>query len=273
MLNQFKEEDFAPYKVLRPISKDKEYMRNSIVPSLINVYNYNVSRKNESVNIFEVSETYVKIDNKMKESKKVAILMSGDLSETKWLGIKQTANFYLLKGIVINFLNYLGFKGRIVIDSTCDINELHPYNKASIYVDREKVGYIGKVHPEISKKDLYVCEINLTKVMTLHIKPIKNKEISKYPTIKKDVAFVVDNNIKSLDITNTIKKVGTQLLKDIDIFDLYTGNNIIGSKKSIAYTLTFNSSDRTLTEEEVDKIFRNIIEKVETTYNAKIRDK
>ena len=273
MLNQFKEEDFAPYKVLRPISKDKEYMRNSIVPSLINVYNYNVSRKNESVNIFEVSETYVKIDNKMKESKKVAILMSGDLSETKWLGIKQTANFYLLKGIVINLLNYLGFKGRIVIDSTCDINELHPYNKASIYVDREKVGYIGKVHPEISKKDLYVCEINLTKVMTLHIKPIKNKEISKYPTIKKDVAFVVDNNIKSLDITNTIKKVGTQLLKDIDIFDLYTGNNIIGSKKSIAYTLTFNSSDRTLTEEEVDKIFRNIIEKVETTYNAKIRDK
>ena len=273
MLNQFKEEDFAPYKVLRPISKDKEYMRNSIVPSLINVYNYNVSRKNESVNIFEVSETYVKIDNKMKESKKVAILMSGDLSETKWLGIKQTANFYLLKGIVINFLNYLGFKGRIVIDSTCDINELHPYNKASIYVDREKVGYIGKVHPEISKKDLYVCEINLTKVMTLHIKPIKNKEISKYPTIKKDVAFVVDNNIKSLDITNTIKKVGTQLIKDIDIFDLYTGNNIIGSKKSIAYTLTFNSSDRTLTEEEVDKIFRNIIEKVETTYNAKIRDK
>lgn len=273
MLNQFKEEDFESYKVLRPISKDKEYMRNSIVPSLINVYNYNVSRKNESVNIFEVSETYVKIDNKMKESKKVAILMSGDLSETKWLGIKQTANFYLLKGIVINLLNYLGFKGRIVIDSTCDINELHPYNKASIYVDREKVGYIGKVHPEISKKDLYVCEINLTKVMTLHIKPIKNKEISKYPTIKKDVAFVVDNNIKSLDITNTIKKVGTQLLKDIDIFDLYTGNNIIGSKKSIAYTLTFNSSDRTLTEEEVDKIFRNIIEKVETTYNAKIRDK
>lgn len=273
MLNQFKEEDFDSYKVLRPISKDKEYMRNSIVPSLINVYNYNVSRKNESVNIFEVSETYVKIDNKMKESKKVAILMSGDLSETKWLGIKQTANFYLLKGIVINLLNYLGFKGRIVIDSTCDINELHPYNKASIYVDREKVGYIGKVHPEISKKDLYVCEINLTKVMTLHIKPIKNKEISKYPTIKKDVAFVVDNNIKSLDITNTIKKVGTQLLKDIDIFDLYTGNNIIGSKKSIAYTLTFNSSDRTLTEEEVDKIFRNIIEKVETTYNAKIRDK
>ena len=273
MLNQFKEEDFESYKVLRPISKDKEYMRNSIVPSLINVYNYNVSRKNESVNIFEVSETYVKIDNKMKESKKVAILMSGDLSETKWLGIKQTANFYLLKGIVINLLNYLGFKGRIIIDSTCDINELHPYNKASIYVDREKVGYIGKVHPEISKKDLYVCEINLTKVMTLHIKPIKNKEISKYPTIKKDVAFVVDNNIKSLDITNTIKKVGTQLLKDIDIFDLYTGNNIIGSKKSIAYTLTFNSSDRTLTEEEVDKIFRNIIEKVETTYNAKIRDK
>ena len=273
MLNQFKEEDFESYKVLRPISKDKEYMRNSIVPSLINVYNYNVSRKNESVNIFEVSETYVKIDNKMKESKKVAILMSGDLSETKWLGIKQTANFYLLKGIVINLLNYLGFKGRIIIDSTCDINELHPYNKAYIYVDREKVGYIGKVHPEISKKDLYVCEINLTKVMTLHIKPIKNKEISKYPTIKKDVAFVVDNNIKSLDITNTIKKVGTQLLKDIDIFDLYTGNNIIGSKKSIAYTLTFNSSDRTLTEEEVDKIFRNIIEKVETTYNAKIRDK
>ncbi len=273
MLNQFKEEDFDSYKVLRPISKDKEYMRNSIVPSLINVYNYNASRKNESVNIFEVSETYVKINNKMKESKKVAILMSGDLSETKWLGIKQTANFYLLKGIVINLLNYLGFKGRIVIDPTCDINELHPYNKASIYIDREKVGYIGKVHPEISKKDLYVCEINLTKVMTLHIKPIKNKEISKYPTIKKDVAFVVDNNIKSLDITNTIKKVGTQLLKDIDIFDLYTGNSIIGNKKSIAYTLTFNSSDRTLTEEEVDKIFRNIIEKVETTYNAKIRDK
>lgn len=273
MLNQFKEDEFTPYKVLRPISKDKEYMRNSIVPSLINVYNYNISRKNDSVNIFEVSETYVKINEQMNECKKLAILMSGDLSETKWLGIKQTVNFYLLKGIIINLLNYLGFKSRITIDSTCEIKELHPYSRASIYIDREKVGYIGKIHPEISKKDLYVCELNLTKVMSLNVKPIKNKEISKYPTIKKDVAFVVDNNITSLDITNTIKKVGTQLLKDIDIFDLYTGSNIIGNKKSIAYSLTFNSSDRTLTEEEVDKIFRNIIEKVETTYNAKIRDK
>ena len=128
------------------------------------------------------------------------------------------------------------------------------------------------MHPSINKDEIYVCELSLNSLMK-RVKPLKYQKSSIYPDIVKDVAFLIDEDIESSNITKEIRKNGGGILTNINIFDLYVGEHIEKNKKSIAYSLTFNSSDRTLTEEEVDEVFRKIIDKVRNKFNCDIRDK
>ena len=138
-------------------------------------------------------------------------------------------------------------------------------------LDRKPIGIIGKVHPSLYKEDIYVAEISMTALYNMTVKPLKYKEASKYPEIKKDVAFVVDNSVTNKEIETVIKHAGSRLLSDIDIFDIY--RNIEDGKKSMAYSLTFKDENKTLSDEEVMQVFNNIIKEVESKLNAKVRDK
>lgn len=251
-----------------PMSVDKSVIRTTLIPSLINVYNYNKSRKIDDVMIYEISKTY---DKDYNEESKIAILMKGSYLINEWQGIKIPVDFYLLKGIVENVLDYLGFKNRYSF-SKSDIPNMHPGMSASIMLDRKQIGILGRVHPSDMKDDVYVCEISLNALMT-DVKPLKFKAASKYPEIKKDLAFIVDKDIDSYTVSNVIKKAGGRLLNDIYVFDVYTGDKIDSSKKSLAYSLTFSSNDRTLSEEEIMKVFNNIIKKCEKEIGAELRDK
>ena len=149
---------------------------------------------------------------------------------------------------------------------------MHTGISASILVDRQKLGIIGRVHPSLLKDEVYVCELSLTK-LNKEVKPLKYKESSKYPEIIKDVAFIVPKSLTSGEIVETIKKAGGRLLSSIDVFDVYTGENVKENEKSIAYTLTFKDDTRTLNDEEVNAVFRNIIDKVIEKFNVELRDK
>lgn len=251
-----------------PMSVDKSIIRTTLIPSLINVYNYNKSRKIDDIMIYEVSKTY---DKEYHEESKIAILMKGNYLINEWQGIKIPVDFYLLKGIVENILDYLGFKNRYSF-SKDDITNMHPGMSASIMLDRKQIGILGRVHPSDMKDDVYVCEISLNALM-IDVKPLKFKAASKYPEIKKDLAFIIPKDIDSYEVSNVIKKAGGRLLTDIHVFDVYTGDKIDSSKKSLAYSLTFSSNDRTLSEEEVMEVFNNIIKKCEKELGAELRDK
>ena len=251
-----------------PMSVDKSVIRTTLISSLINVYNYNKSRKINDVMIYEISKTY---DKNYDEESKIAILMKGNYLINEWQGVKIPVDFYLLKGIIENILNYLGFKNRYSFEKK-DIPNMHPGMSASIMLDRKQIGILGRVHPSDMKDEVYVCELSLNSLM-IDVKPLKFKAASKYPEIKKDLAFVVDRNIDSYIISNVIKKTGGRLLTDIHVFDVYTGEKINSSKKSIAYSLTFSSDDRTLSEEEVMELFNNIIKKCKKELGAELRDK
>ena len=251
-----------------PMSVDKSVIRTTLIPSLINVYNYNKSRKIDDVMIYEISKTY---DKDYNEESKIAILMKGNYLINEWQGIKIPVDFYLLKGIVENILDYLGFKNRYSF-SKGDIPNMHPGMSASIMLDRKQIGILGRVHPSDMKDEVYVCEISLNALM-VDVKPLKFKAASKYPEIKKDLAFIVNKDIDSYIVSNVIKKAGGRLLTDICVFDVYTGDKIDSSKKSLAYSLTFSSNDRTLSEEEVMELFNNIIKKCEKELGAELRDK
>ena len=241
-----------------PMSSDKEVIRTTLIPSLLNVYNYNKTRKVNDILIYEIAKTY---DINYNEDSKICILMKGNYINNNWNNTKIKVDFYLIKGILENLLDYLGLKNRYSF-TTSDIPNMHPGMSARVLLDRKEIGIIGRIHPTDSKDEIYICEISMDKLMT-NIKPIKYKEISKYPSIIKDMAFIMPKDTEVKEVLDIIKKSGGRLLTDINIFDVYEGENIGDNEKSIAYSLTFNDSTKTLTDEEVNTLFEKIIKDVE----------
>ena len=148
---------------------------------------------------------------------------------------------------------------------------MHPGQSAIINLNGKDVGIIGKMHPNVAK-DVFICEINLDRLLENRVSKLKYKEINKYPSIQKDMAFVMDKDITAEAVIKLIKKSGGKLVTDINVFDVYEGENVAKNKKSIAFNLTFEDSSRTLTDEEVMKVFNNIIKEVETKLNIKLRN-
>ena len=249
-----------------PMSVDKSVVRTTIIPSLINDYNYNKARKVEDIFLYEISKTY---DKNYQEESKIAGLLKGNIVKSSWNGnIK--CDFYVVKGIVEDILNSLGFTNRYTFVPT-KLPNLHPGVSASILLDGEMLGIIGRIHPNTLKDEVYVFELSLNKLMR-KVKPIKFKEPAKYPSIQKDVAFLIDRNISASEIEKMIKKSSSRLLKGISVFDVYLGANIASDKKSIAFKLTYLDETKTLTDEEVMNDFYQMIEKVTKEFNCEIRD-
>ena len=262
----FKYQNKENLNLPNPMSIDKSILRTTLIPSLLDVYDYNKKRKVKNINIYEIAKTY---DASYEEESKIAVLMSGSYINNSWNGVNIKTDFYLIKGICENLLNYLGFKNRYTFEKA-EISDLHPGIGAQVLLDRKPIGIIGKVHPSINKDDIYVFELSLNALMT-KVKPLKFKAAPKYPEIVKDLAFVMKQDVMTKDIEKVIKKAGGRLLTDFHVFDVYTGDNIAEDEKSVAYNLTFQDVNRTLTEEEVLKVFNNIIETVEKETSARLR--
>ena len=269
MAKLFKYDNKENVVLPNPMSMDKSVVRTSILPSLLNTYEYNKARKVNDILLYEISKVY---DINYNEETKIALLMKGNYICNNWQNSIVKVDFYLIKGMVENILDYLGFKNRYTF-TVDNISDMHPGMSATILLDREPIGIVGRVHPSLNKDDIFVAELSLTKIMGKQIKAIKYKESSKYPEIKKDLAFVVNKSVPSSELVNQIKKSGGRLLTNIDVFDIYTGENVKEDEKSIAYTLTFSDTTRTLLEDEVNTVFRKIIDEVENKCNARLRDK
>ena len=270
MSNLFSYENKENAILPNPMSLDKSVIRTTILPSLLNTYEYNKARKVENILIYEIAKTY---DKDFIEDTKVAILMKGNYILNSWNNCNNIkVDFYLIKGIVENLLQYLGFNNRYSFE-VAEISDLHPGISAKILIDKKEIGIIGRIHPSLKKDEIYVVELSMTKLYEFKTKSLKYKEASKYPSIKKDLAFIVKKDITAGEIIDVIKKTGGRLLNSIDIFDVYTGDNVKNDEKSIAFNLEFSDNDRTLTEEEVMLVFNNIIRSVEVKLNAILRDK
>ena len=267
MASMFRYEERGQVHLPNPMSLDKSIVRTTLIPSLMNVYEYNKARGVKDVNIYEIARTY---DDKYNELTKICGLMSGSYITSTWKKDLEV-DFYVVKGVVENLLDFMGYNNRYsFIRSEC--SNLHPGVQASIVLDGKKIGIIGKVHPNITKKDIYVFELNLDDLYGKTSK-LKYKEAFKYPSIQKDMAFILDKKIDVADVVKTIKKAANKTLQIVDIFDVYEGDNIDSSKKSVAFALTFNGITRTLTDEEVMDSFNKIIDKVVSSHNAELRDK
>ena len=227
-------DDFEVVKLLDPLAEERNALRYSLIPSMVKIYEYNKARENKDVCIFEIGKGFYKKQEEYGENQKIVALMTGKY----YLGVGNSANvdFYVIKGVVEELLNFLGYENRYTIEMPDQIpNEFHKGQTANINVNGQIVGIVGKLHPEVTKDDVYVMEINLDELLSKRVGKMKYKEISKFPNVKKDVAFVMKKDIPSVEVEKVIKKAGGKLLTNIEVFDVYTGENIGKDEKSVAY--------------------------------------
>ena len=269
-VHKYTTDKFEELKLLDPMTEERNTLRYSIIPSLYKIYEYNKAHYVKDVNIFEVGKGFWKKDEQYGEDLKLCVLMTGEY----YLGIdnKKTVDFYVIKGVAEEVLDYLGYENRysFVLPKN-EIKEFHPGQVADINVNGEVVGVVGRIHPQISKEPVFVLEINLSKLLAKKTGKMKFKEISIYPEIKKDIAIIVDKNISSDEIAKTIKSSAGKLLLKSEVFDVYMGANLPAGKKSIAYALTFGASDRTLTDDEVMPVIDKVVAGLEKAFGAELR--
>lgn len=269
-------DEFEELRLLAPITEDRNTLRYSVIHSMVKIYEYNKARDNKDVSIFEIGKGFYKKQDEYGENTKLCALMTGDYYNE--LGDVKQYDFYVVKGIAEEILDYLGYENRYSFVKKDKISaEFHPGQTAYISVNNDVVGIIGRLHPNVenninnAKSPVYVLEINLDKLLEKKTGKMKFKEISKFPSIEKDVAFVVDKNITSLEIETNIKKAAGSMLESIKPFDLYVGEQLGENKKSIAYSLTFSDAKRTLTEEEVLESMQKVIDMVSKKCGAECR--
>ena len=260
-------------KISNPLSEEWVGMRDFLFPSLINTCVQNVKRNEKNVAIFETGVTFKNLGENLPEEKlHISVLLSGKVPSD--ILSEREVDFYDTKGIVEEFLSYLG----VDVQFSREENKpfLHPGQAAKITVSDREVGFLGKLHPNIEEKlevkqSVYLAELDLDALFeVVEGKLPKFKKLPKFPPVTRDIAVVVDRDVFSKDVEELIEKTAGKLLEKIKLFDIYEGENIPEGKKSLAFSLIFRSFDKTLSDEEVSRIIEKVIKKLEQ-HNIKLR--
>ena len=260
-------DEFDEINLLDPMSDDHKTLRYSLLPSMMLTYDYNAKRNNKDLSLFEIGKKFKKVNGEYFESRSLAILMSGSIS----YGIKkEKITFYDIKAILEELLDSLGFSNRYSLVVKDLPNEFHPGSSASIILNGKNIGVIGKIHPNVSRDNIYLMEIDLDVLENLGVKKLEYQEISKYPSISKDVAFILSKDITNEEIMADMKKSAGKYLSGIELFDIY---DIDDKTHSLAYKMIFSSHESTLTDDVVMPIFDKVINDIKNKYHATIREK
>ena len=267
----FDNEEYSLVKIMNPLVDDKDSMRHSTIPSLIEVLKYNQNRKNMDNFLFEIGRRYT-LES---EEQILSGLLTGTISSTLWKGEKEEVDFFYLKGLLETLFNKLGTKNYSFSVPKTPLKGLHPGVSAEILIGKERIGIIGRLHPNTMKyfdsPQAFVFELSLEKLF-LASHPLKTvKEISKYPSVVRDLALIMDDSVTSEYLINEVKRAGKRVLSDVKVFDLYKGINIGLNKKQIALKLTFQDMTRTLETSEVDGFIDSILKHL-STLGIKIRE-
>ena len=259
-------------EIINPINQDRTFLRHSTVPALCDVLAYNVARKMENVFLFELGKSY----SKESETELLSGVMHGDYQYALWQNLHRKVDFYLLKGVIENLLQFCHIDDYEFRKPEKAIPCLHPGISAELYINQVYAGWIGKLHPEEEKKcgvsEVFVFEFSLDSVYNAYSQVLKAfQPISKYPSVSRDIAVVVDQSISAKTLIDTVRSVSSRSLKSVDIFDVYQGEHLESNKKSIAMTLLFENHEKTLEAMEVDQMVKRIVSALEREHQAKLR--
>ncbi|GGF06467.1 phenylalanine--tRNA ligase beta subunit [Halobacillus andaensis] len=266
----------SPVKLAMPMSEDHSHLRLSILPELLQSISYNIARKQHNVAYYEVGTVFLseeeKVTKQPHEMLRAAGALTGEWMSHPWQQEKKEADFFVVKGIVEGLVQWLNIDVEFV---KAKVDGMHPGRTALIKRNNENIGFLGQVHPKLQKewglKDTYVFDINAEKLIELYQKEEAFETIPRFPSVNRDIALVVDEEVPAGHIESTIYEAGAPLVKQVRVFDVYQGEHLQEGKKSLAYRLLYLDPERTLKDEEVEAAHEQILNAVKETHNAELR--
>ena len=260
-------------KLLNPQGTELSNLRSSLIPNALETVKHNINRQNRNLKIFEIGNTYSITDNNYIENKRLNVTVTGKIFDENWISEFSKSNFYYLKGVAENLLNNLNVSN---IKYEVNNDELFEY-KLCIHNNKKNIGFIGELNSTYTKEFSIDDKIHLLNLDLDNIKlksaNVKYQELSRFPSSRRDLSMILDDNINFEAIKNLAFNVENKILKDVNLFDEYKGKNIEDNKKSLAVSFTFNDSKKTLTDKLIDKIMLKLSDKYKTDLGAVIRDK
>ena len=260
------------YVIKNPLTEDHKYVRKNLLTSLLRCAEYNINHQNENFKIFEISPIQTKKVNEVH----LAVAFIGQLyQQDKMFGVP--VNYFFVKGLWDSIANMFNISpSRIKIERINEGEEFHPNRSAKIFVDNKLCAVLGELHPLVKKEFSLdktftaVMEINLTVLFNTRTPNNKFVYISKYPVVSRDYAFIIKDEISYLEIKKEIKKV-SNLIKDLEVFDIYRGDKIAENHRSIALKIKLNSEDHTLKENEIAEVDNKVRDVIKNKLNAELR--
>jgi phenylalanyl-tRNA synthetase beta chain len=269
-------ETAEPIRLALPMSEERSVLRQSLLPHLLEVASYNRARQVENVAVYETGAVYLANgENELpSEKERLAGVLTGVWHAHLWQGEKKAVDFYVVKGVLDGLFELLGLTNRIEYKQA-KREHMHPGRTADILLDGKTIGFVGQLHPVVQKeydlKETYVFELALTDLLNAEVEDISYSPIPRFPSITRDIALVVDENVVAGELQKAIIEAGGELLKEVSIFDVYQGDRLPDGKKSIAFSLRYYDPERTLTDEEVTAVHEKVIQAVEQRFGATLR--
>ncbi|ELK47250.1 phenylalanine--tRNA ligase subunit beta [Bacillus sp. SB49] len=259
-----------------PMSEDHGSLRLSLLPELLESLSYNVARKQENIAYYEVGTVFVTEEEKVTKQPDEVLRASGALTGQwlvhPWQQEKKAADFFVAKGMVEGLSNLLGISFTY---EKAKLEDLHPGRTAVIRCGGNTVGFIGQIHPKLQKelglKETFVFDINLEALFEQYEKEETFRAIPRHPSVSRDIALVVDEEVFAGDIQATIEQAGYPLVQNVQVFDVYQGEHLEEGKKSLAFNLLYLDPVRTLKDEEVETAHEKILAAVKDQHQAELR--
>ena len=255
-----------PVVISNPLGEDQSIMRTVTVGSMLETVATNYNYRNEEAYLYEIATKYKKRDDGLAdETLDIDIAMYG-----------KEADYYSLKGVVEELLSAFGIS-YYEIEAEKNNPVFHPGQTANIYLRRKKLATLGRIHPTVQKNfgisvPVYVAVIDFALLLECQNTSIKYKRLPKFPAITRDLAMVVDVNTPVRAIEDIFRKTKTNIIESYELFDVYQGQQIGEGKKSVAYSVKFRDSEKTLSDNDVNPVIEDIISRLSKELDAKIRD-
>ncbi len=265
--------DSEVIRLKNPISSDLSVMRTTLWCGLLNAALYNTNRQQNRVRLFETGLRFVKKDGKIHQQKMLAGLVLGSAYNEQWGEKTRNVDFFDIKADVEAMFALTGCEVQFL---SARQPALHPGQTAEILtLNGEKIGWLGMLHPTLEKQlgfDTQVFLFELDQMLTLSKRIPKFKSLSKYPSVRRDLALIVKEDISAIDIINCIKGSAEPTLQDVIVFDIYRGKGVEESSKSVALSLIMQDEAQTLTDSEIDVIISRVLDILINKIHAKLRD-
>ncbi len=262
-----------PLKIANPMTKEQEYLRTTLRAGLLTTLANNQRHDQSGIRLFEIGKIFLPQGKELPyEKEMLCITFSGNRQELSWHEAGEPLDFFDAKGIVENLMNQLGLAATF---EDSDDTGLFPGRRANIAISGSKVGVLGDLHPEVAQafelpNNVCLIEMDIEKLMNSASKAKKYQPIPRFPSITRDIALVIDKQVSYQQVDDIIQDF--PLIKKATLFDLYGGEQIPEGKKSFAIRIVYQSPDRTLTDEEVDKPHPKLLDRLHRELGAALRE-